>query len=202
MREDGLLATDLDEEDIQLENGLRPRRLEEFVGQAALKERLSILIEAASARGETVDHILFSGPPGLGKTSLAAIVAHEMGASFRSTSGPALDRPGDLAAVLTNLEAGDVLFIDEIHRLPRQVEEVLYPAMKTESSTSSSGRDQPPSRSRSPFQSSRSSEQPLESVAWLHHCETASDTSRVWTITAQTTLQQLFEDLLRSSTAT
>jgi Holliday junction DNA helicase RuvB len=130
VREDGLLATDLDDEDIQIENGLRPRRLEEFVGQAALKERLSILIEAASARGETVDHILFSGPPGLGKTSLAAIVAHEMGASFRSTSGPALDRPGDLAAVLTNLEAGDVLFIDEIHRLPRQVEEVLYPAME------------------------------------------------------------------------
>lgn len=130
MREDGLLATDRDEEDIEIEVGLRPRRLDEFVGQEALKERLSILIEAASGRGETVDHILFSGPPGLGKTSLAAIVAHEMGASFRSTSGPALDRPGDLAAVLTNLEAGDVLFIDEIHRLPRQVEEVLYPAME------------------------------------------------------------------------
>ncbi|MCL1597678.1 MAG: Holliday junction branch migration DNA helicase RuvB, partial [Actinomycetia bacterium] len=95
-----------------------------------LKERLSILIEAASGRGESVDHILFSGPPGLGKTSLAAIVAAEMGAAFRSTSGPALDRPGDLAAVITNLEAGDVLFIDEIHRLPRQVEEVMYPAME------------------------------------------------------------------------
>jgi Holliday junction DNA helicase RuvB len=130
MREDGLLATAKDPEEIQLEVGLRPKRLEEFVGQDALKERLSILIEAASARGETVDHILFSGPPGLGKTSLAAIVAHAMGAAFRSTSGPALDRPGDLAAVLTNLESGDVLFIDEIHRLPRQVEEVLYPAME------------------------------------------------------------------------
>lgn len=130
MREEGLLATATTPEDVEIEVGLRPRRLDEFVGQESLKERLSILVEAASARGESVDHILFSGPPGLGKTSLAAIVAAEMGASFRSTSGPALDRPGDLAAVITNLEAGDVLFIDEIHRLPRQVEEVLYPAME------------------------------------------------------------------------
>ena len=130
MREDGLLMTGKTSEDVELEVGLRPRKLTEFVGQEALKERLSILIEAASAREESVDHILFSGPPGLGKTSLAAIVAAEMGAAFRSTSGPALDRPGDLAAVITNLEAGDVLFIDEIHRLPRQVEEVMYPAME------------------------------------------------------------------------
>jgi holliday junction DNA helicase RuvB len=130
MREEGLLATARTPEDIDLDIGLRPRRLDEFVGQADLKERLSILIEAASRRSESVDHLLFSGPPGLGKTSLAGIVASEMGASFRSTSGPALDRPGDLAAVITNLEEGDVLFIDEIHRLPRQVEEVLYPAME------------------------------------------------------------------------
>ncbi len=130
MREEGLLTTGKTPEDVELEVGLRPRKLSEFVGQEALKERLSILIEAASGRGESVDHILFSGPPGLGKTSLAAIVAAEMGAAFRSTSGPALDRPGDLAAVITNLEAGDVLFIDEIHRLPRQVEEVMYPAME------------------------------------------------------------------------
>ena len=130
MREEGLLATAQTPEDIELEAGLRPRKLSEFVGQEALKERLSILIEAATARSESVDHLLFSGPPGLGKTSLAAIVAAEMGAAFRSTSGPALDRPGDLAAVITNLEAGDVLFIDEIHRLPRQVEEVMYPAME------------------------------------------------------------------------
>lgn len=130
MREEGLLATSQTPEDEALDVGLRPRRLDEFVGQEALKERLSILIEAASAREESVDHLLFSGPPGLGKTSLAAIVAAEMGASFRSTSGPALDRPGDLAAVITNLEQGDVLFIDEVHRLPRQVEEVLYPAME------------------------------------------------------------------------
>jgi Holliday junction DNA helicase RuvB len=130
MREEGLLTTAQSPEEIEVEIGLRPKHLNEFVGQEALKERLSILIEAASARGESVDHILFSGPPGLGKTSLAAIVANEMGASFRSTSGPALDRPGDLAAVITNLEHGDVLFIDEIHRLPRQVEEVMYPAME------------------------------------------------------------------------
>lgn len=125
-----MLATAQTPEDIEIEIGLRPRKLDEFVGQEALKERLSILIEAAAGRGESVDHLLFSGPPGLGKTSLAAIVASEMGATFRSTSGPALDRPGDLAAVITNLEPGDVLFIDEIHRLPRQVEEVMYPAME------------------------------------------------------------------------
>ena len=130
MREEGLLSTTRTLEDLDIETGLRPRRLDEFVGQEDLKERLSILVEAASARDESVDHLLFSGPPGLGKTSLAAIVAAEMGASFRSTSGPALDRPGDLAAVITNLEHGDVLFIDEIHRLPRQVEEILYPAME------------------------------------------------------------------------
>lgn len=130
MREEGLLATARTPEEIEVEVGLRPKHLDEFVGQAALKERLSILIEAATARSESVDHLLFSGPPGLGKTSLAAIVANEMGASFRSTSGPALDRPGDLAAVITNLEHGDVLFIDEIHRLPRQVEEIMYPAME------------------------------------------------------------------------
>jgi Holliday junction DNA helicase RuvB len=130
MREEGLLETAQTPEDIEIEIGLRPRKLDEFVGQEALKERLAILIEAAAGRGESVDHLLFSGPPGLGKTSLAAIVAAEMGATFRSTSGPALDRPGDLAAVITNLEAGDVLLIDEIHRLPRQVEEVMYPAME------------------------------------------------------------------------
>lgn len=130
MREEGLLTSATTPEEIETEIGLRPKTLDEFIGQTALKERLSILIEAASQRHESVDHLLFSGPPGLGKTSLAAIVAAEMGAAFRSTSGPALERPGDLAAVITNLDHGDVLFIDEIHRLPRQVEEVMYPAME------------------------------------------------------------------------
>jgi Holliday junction DNA helicase RuvB len=130
MRDEGLLTGEPTPEDEAIEVGLRPHRMEEFVGQSALKERLAILIEAARGRGEAIDHVLFSGPPGLGKTSLAGILAAEMDAQFRGTSGPALDRPGDIAAVISNLEAGDVLFIDEIHRLPRQVEEVLYPAME------------------------------------------------------------------------
>ena len=111
-------------------SGLRPDRLEEFIGQADLKERLSILVEAASGRSEPLDHTLFSGPPGLGKTTLAAILAKEMGATLRATSGPVLERAGDLAAILSNLEPGDVLFIDEVHRLPRPVEEILYTAME------------------------------------------------------------------------
>ena len=109
---------------------LRPRRLEEFVGQAQLRQHLEILLEAARRRGEAVDHLLFAGPPGLGKTTIAGIVASELGVPLRVTSGPALERAGDLASVLTNLEAGEVLFIDEIHRLNRVVEEVLYPAME------------------------------------------------------------------------
>jgi Holliday junction DNA helicase RuvB len=112
------------------EGGLRPRRLDEFVGQRELKEHLAIILEAARRRGQAVDHLLFAGPPGLGKTTLAAIVAIEMGAGLHLTSGPALERAGDLAAILTRLSEGDVLFIDEIHRLSRTVEEVLYPAME------------------------------------------------------------------------
>jgi Holliday junction DNA helicase RuvB len=112
------------------ETTLRPRRLAEFVGQERIKEQLALLIEGARARQETVDHLLFSGPPGLGKTTLAGIVANELEVAFQPTSGPALDRPGDLAAILTNLEEGDVLFVDEIHRMPRAVEEVLYPALE------------------------------------------------------------------------
>jgi Holliday junction DNA helicase RuvB len=130
MREEGLLAARPSPEDAAFEEGLRPATLDEFIGQDDLKERLSILVEAARGRGEPLDHLLFSGPPGLGKTTLAAIVAQEIGARFRATSGPALERAGDLAAILSNLEAGDVMFIDEIHRLPRAVEEILYTAME------------------------------------------------------------------------
>jgi Holliday junction DNA helicase RuvB len=111
-------------------SSLRPRTLEEFVGQGETKERLSIILAAARARSQAADHLLFAGPPGLGKTSLAGIVAHEMGVELHITSGPALERPGDLAAILTKLGEGDVLFIDEIHRLSRSIEEVLYPAME------------------------------------------------------------------------
>ena len=127
---DEILATTEVSGDAALDLSLRPRRLEDFLGQARVKEQLALVLEGARARGDSADHLLFSGPPGLGKTSLAGIVAEEMGADLRTTSGPALERPGDLAAILTNLEAGDVLFIDEIHRLPRTVEEILYPAME------------------------------------------------------------------------
>jgi Holliday junction DNA helicase RuvB len=130
MRDEGLLMKEPLPEEEPEEVTLRPRHMDDFIGQDELKERLAILIQAARQRGESVDHVLFSGPPGLGKTSLAGILAVEMGAHLQATSGPALERPGDLAAVITNLERGDVLFIDEIHRLPRQVEEVLYPAME------------------------------------------------------------------------
>lgn len=132
MREEGLLTGSADPLDqiLEAQPGLRPKQLDDFVGQTELKERLLILIEAAKERREPLDHTLFSGPPGLGKTTLASILATEMGSQFRGTSGPALERTGDLAAVITNLDAGDLLFVDEIHRLPRAVEEVLYPAME------------------------------------------------------------------------
>ena len=118
------------EEEVSLDVALRPRWLQEFVGQPRIKEQLGLLIEGARGRGEPIDHVLLSGPPGLGKTTLAGIVANEIGAGFRPTSGPALERAGDLAAILTNLEEGDVLFVDEVHRMPRTVEEVLYPALE------------------------------------------------------------------------
>lgn len=117
-------------EDNDIEISLRPKSLDEYIGQDKAKENLSIYIEAARRRGEPLDHVLLYGPPGLGKTTLAGIIANEMGVNFRVTSGPAIEKPGDLAALLTNLNEGDVLFIDEIHRLSRAVEEVLYPAME------------------------------------------------------------------------
>ena len=117
-------------EDDTLESSLRPKTLADFVGQQQARENLKIFIDAAKARGEALDHVLFSGPPGLGKTTLAQIVARELGVNFRSTSGPVLAKAGDLAAILTNLEPRDVLFIDEIHRLNPAVEEILYPAME------------------------------------------------------------------------
>ena len=130
MRDEFLEPRVSSETEIADEAGLRPRRLEDFVGQRELKEHLDIVLGAARQRGQAADHILLAGPPGLGKTTLAGIVASEMGASLHVTSGPALERAGDLAAILTKLSEGDVLFIDEIHRLSRTVEEILYPAME------------------------------------------------------------------------
>lgn len=125
-----IITTDTTEEDIRLEPGLRPRLLNEYIGQAKVKDTLKIFIEAAKQRQDALDHVLFYGPPGLGKTTLACIVANEMDVNIKITSGPAIEKPGEMAAILNNLQEGDVLFVDEIHRLNRQVEEVLYPAME------------------------------------------------------------------------
>ena len=129
-RAKGLLGADRDDEDVSRDRTLRPQTFGEYVGQARVKEILEIAIRAARERGDVLKHVLLNGPPGLGKTSLALLIAREMGVNIRSTSGPAIERQGDLAAILTNLEEGDILFIDELHRLNRMIEEVLYPAME------------------------------------------------------------------------
>lgn len=130
MNKKRIINTEIQNEEIVMENNLRPQFLRDYVGQRKIKEKLEIFINAAKRRGEPLDHTLFYGPPGLGKTTLAGIIANEMGVNLKITSGPAIEKPGDIAAILNNLNEGDVLFIDEIHRLNRQVEEVLYPAME------------------------------------------------------------------------
>ena len=124
------ITTEFTEEDVAIEGSLRPRLLAEYIGQQKAKKNLKVYIEAAKKRGEQLDHVLFFGPPGLGKTTLAGVIANEMGVSLKTTAGPAIEKPGDMAAILNNLREGDILFIDEIHRLNRQVEETLYPAME------------------------------------------------------------------------
>lgn len=125
-----VISTQIQEEDLKIETSLRPQQLKDYIGQEKIKSNLKVYIEAAKQRGEALDHVLFYGPPGLGKTTLAGIIANEMGTHIKITSGPAIGKPGEMAAILNNLSEGDVLFVDEIHRLNRQVEEVLYPAME------------------------------------------------------------------------
>ena len=139
-----IITTDVMEEDLRTEGNLRPQYLEDYIGQEKAKGNLKIYIEAAKQRGDALDHVLFYGPPGLGKTTLAGIIANEMGVHMKVTSGPAIEKPGEMAAILNSLQENDVLFVDEIHRLNRQVEEVLYPAMEDYAIDIMIGKGQPP----------------------------------------------------------
>ncbi len=167
------LAPDLRDEDEELERTLRPRRLDDFVGQERVKEQLAIALEAAKARGEALDHVLLVGPPGLGKTSLAHIVREELGVGIRSVAGPALERK-DVAAILTAIEARDVVFVDEIHRLSRASRRSSIRRSRTSGSTSSWGRARPRGRSRSTCRRSRSSARPRAPACSPRRCATAS----------------------------
>ena len=149
MPDDRLVTAARADEDVQYETGLRPRTLDDYIGQDRLRENLHVAITAARQRGEALDHVLLYGPPGLGKTTLAHVIANELGVAVRATAGPVIERPGDLAAMLSNLQSREVLFIDEVHRMTPAIEEILYPAMRTTSWTSSSAKAPAPDPSRS-----------------------------------------------------